>query len=250
MAKNPQYKRNTIQEAYCEFRLTPNSAPKWTPKTPGQIFKALGPDKFPGMEPLNEMMLNVVVDANGQAQQQIVPQPPKVKFSNGDDTRLVQVSPVMFAFNVVKDYPGWEKFQELITSNWDAVSPHLEPVAIERIGLRYINRIPAPASSNIADWLKPSRFIPEALKISNPTVKYRFEYTPKSSDAVVINIIRESGGPFGTDIYFDIDYGRNIGSNINSSELKKITDLLHTEIWEIFDSAKAPKLESFLNGKD
>lgn len=248
MSEHPKFPRNTIQEAVCEFRLRPSDPLSWTPKTPGQIFKALGADKFPGMEPINEVGFEIVVGPDGQAQQRFVQARPRFKFSNPDDTRLVQASPSIYAFNAVRNYPGWVEFQELILENWELVRKEVQPAAIERIGLRYINRIPAPPESQISDWLRHSPYIPEAIDQAASGIKFRLESNLSASDTVIVTILREPLSAQMSDIFLDLDRARlNVGLP-TSAELRNIISSLHEAIWEIFESAKTERFDAYLNG--
>lgn len=249
MREHPKFARDTIQEALCEFRLRPKEEPSWTTKTPGLIFAALGADKFPGMEPINEVGLEIVVGPNGQAQQKFVQAPPRYRFSNADDTRLVQVSPTLYAFNAVRNYPGWVEFQELILANWKIVEKEIQPAAVERIGLRYINRIPAQAESQISDWLRHSPYIPEAIDQATNGIKFRLESNLSEGDTMIVTILREPRGAQISDIFLDLDRARlNVGLPA-PEELRNIITSLHDAIWEIFKSAKTERFDAYLNGK-
>lgn len=249
MPEHPKFPRDTIQEALCEFRLRPSDQPYWTPKTPGLIFAALGTDKFPGMEPINEFGLEIVVGPNGQAQQKFVQGPPRYRFSNADDTRLVQASPTLYAFNTIRSYPGWDEFQKLILDNWAIVQAEVRPSAVERVALRYINRIPAHPESQISDWLKHSAYIPKAIDQATNGLKFRLESNLSDTETVIVSILRDPAGNQTSDIFLDLDRARlNIGLP-SSEELRDIINGLHEAIWEIFESAKTERLDAYLNGK-
>lgn len=246
MSAHPTYPNNTIQEALCELRLRPSKKPAWTTKTPGEIFKALDPKKFPGMEPITEMGVELKIE-DGRPRPQFIQGPPKFRFSNADDTRLVQVSPILYAFNCIESYEHWDLFQDEILSNYGIVYPIIQPEAIERIGIRYINRIPqGEAEAGISKWLQKSRYIPVGVSKAPFGVKYRAECSLTETDMIIVSIITERGDG-NPHVIFDIDRVRILGRALPDDELRDMMNALHEDIWDVFSGAKTKALEAYLN---
>lgn len=246
MSVHPTYPNNTIQEALCELRLRPAKEPAWNTKTPGEIFKALDPANFPGMEPITEMGVELKID-QGQPKPQFIQGPPKFRFSNADDSRLVQASPILYAFSCIRSYEHWDSFREEILSNWTIVRPIIQPEAIERIGIRYINRIPqGEEGAGISKWLQESRYIPKGVSEAPLGVKYRAECNLSEADLIIVSIITDPGD--GTPhIIFDIDRVVRLSRTLSADELKDTMNALHEEIWDVFSGAKTEALEAYLN---
>jgi uncharacterized protein (TIGR04255 family) len=248
MSDHPHYPNDTIQEALCEFRLKPSSRTEWTPKRPGEIMRQLGPNNFPGMEPITEIGIELNFDASGQPQQRIIQGPAKIRFSNDDGTLLVQVSPVLYSFNAVRQYPGWDGMQNLLIDNWKKIMAILAPECIERIGLRYINKIPLTQDHpNISDWLKQSRYIPEAIKDSMLGSKYRFESRISENDIIIVIIVDQKDETGANSLFFDIDRGVTMKNLPDEATLRSEIKRLHDDVWEAFRDAKTPLYDTYLN---
>lgn len=251
MSEHPKYQNDIIQEALCELRLVPSDDTVWGAKTPGQIFKELGPDKFPGMEPISEVGIELHVDQTGQPQQKLIQGPPKFRFINSEETILVQVSPVLFTFNCVKEYPEWENMKNQTIENWDIVRDILKPKAIEKVGLRYINRIPNRIpindSTQTTDWFKPCRYIPEGIGQSQGDLKYHFESGLSDTDRIIIKLINQKDESGKEVIFFDIDRIKLSNGLPEEKEFSDIMEELHNDIWDVFSEAKTDRLEDYLN---
>lgn len=245
--KHPSYPNDTIQEALCEFRFQALPEQSWSLKTPGELFKHLS-KKFPGMEPLKEMEVQLGIDnKTGQTIQRIVESGTKLRFSNDAGTRLVQASPSMFCFNAVKEYPGWETMREEILSNWEIVSNTLNNPEINRIGLRYINRIPLSENHpNLRDWLKPNEYVPQGIIKSESGFSYRLESKLSSENLIIVTIANQKDKDNNAYIFFDVDCVF-LASERNIDNLPSELKILHDEAWTIFDSAKTAVLEKYLN---
>lgn len=244
---HPRYPNPTIQEALCEFRLKPSSQTDWNPKRPGEILGRLDIKRFPGMEPVNELRVELVLDQSGQAQQRIVQGPQKIRYSSDDGTRMVQVSPVVYCFNSVRSYPGWDEFREAIIENWNIVHPFLNPERIERVGLRYINRIPLSAQyAKISDWLRPNKYIPAGISDSLPGSKYRFESKISETDIIIVSLVAQSDNKGIDCVFFDIDRGSSPHNLPDELEIRATIAKLHDDVWDVFSSAKTDLLEDYL----
>ena len=249
MSDHPHYRNPTIQEALCEFRLKPSPNATWNPKKPGEILRSLGIDNFPGMEPLNELNFELSIDASGHPQQRIVQGPQKIRYSSDDGTRMVQVSPNMYCFNSIGKYPGWEEMKKQIISNWHTVQPFVLPERFERVGLRYINRIPFRGGEQpISDWIKPNKHIPDGIIDCIDGITYRFEERRfTKNDVIIVTIVTQSLSANDRHLLFDIDRSHSLQSLPNENNLRSLIEKLHEDVWDVFDSAKTETLYSYLN---
>ena len=67
-----------------------------------------------------------------------------MQFLQEDEGAMVQVGPNLVAVNHLKPYSNWETFKQMIARSLEAYKKVADPQAINRIGLRYINRIEIP----------------------------------------------------------------------------------------------------------
>jgi uncharacterized protein (TIGR04255 family) len=64
-----------------------------------------------------------------------------MQFVSADSSTMVQIGPDLLAVNILKDYPGWERFRELIRKQFEVYCEIANPVSYKRLGLRFINTI-------------------------------------------------------------------------------------------------------------
>jgi uncharacterized protein (TIGR04255 family) len=147
------YTNDPIQEAICEFRFrTPQQG--WS-LLPGQLFDRLK-DEYPA-EPgqdLPQLIPPGVVAPNPNALPlgiQIAiggPPPGRVRLASSDGSRLLLIGQGSFSVHAGRPYPLWETFSASIERALSAFSDVHPSFDIDRIGLRYINRIEGEGTAN------------------------------------------------------------------------------------------------------
>jgi uncharacterized protein (TIGR04255 family) len=141
-----QYKIPPIEEALCEFRLSPDSDWDLTVIGRFQAHENIG-SEYPG-KPVEHQVLegNLRIEAGvpqGLATRQGLM---KVQFPSSDETRLVGVGPNLLSVHVLRPYErdNWDGFKERIRKALEAYDKVAEPKGIVRIGMRYINKVTVP----------------------------------------------------------------------------------------------------------
>ena len=247
MPAHPSYPNDSILEALCELRFERVSDALWS-KAPAELVRKLS-DKLPDMEPVTETGLELLIDKKtGQPVQRVVQGGVKLRFSNEDKSRLVQVSQDLFSFNVINNYPDWKEMHDSIIVYWETVSKILYVNRVSRIGLRYINVVPFnKGTQKISDWLKPSDYIPPIIKESNHGFSYRIETHPAKDITNIVQIAIRDKQDDKSELVFDID--SILIPKFEHNLSNEITTLHNDNIWEIFKSAIASSYEKYLNTK-
>jgi uncharacterized protein (TIGR04255 family) len=133
---------------------------------------------------------------------------------------------------------------------WERARPVLAPATISRVGLRYINRIDREMPSETAgEWLRATRFIPEAVLTSQPGFLLRLEVRNDRENRVIITI-GEVHGPESQrhgSIVFDVDRIVEHAFDPVADTLEDQMNRLHEDLWDVFSSAKTERLERLLN---
>jgi uncharacterized protein (TIGR04255 family) len=252
-SKHPRYPRDTILEALCEFRLKPSARTEWSPRLPATILQKLGAKNFPGMEPVKELGIEMSVDKDTRrTTQRVVEGPPKIRYSSDDGTKLVQVGPNLFCYNTVKKYPGWPEMKRHIKGHWSKLSSVLQPESIERIGLRYINRMPlTPERGSIADWLKPTKFLPQAVIEAMPRSNARIDVQVSERDQVIVmlSVQPEAERSGIKNVILDIDRITYLQKLPSIAELMDSIENMHLDVWNIFDEARTEFMVEYMNQK-
>lgn len=75
-------------------------------------------------------------------------------FKSDDNSKILQVSTEGFTFNKLPPYQSWELFCHEARALWEMFVNKTKPIKINRIGLRYINRIEIPSPiKGIGDYI-------------------------------------------------------------------------------------------------
>jgi len=107
-------------EAICEFRFTLDTA--WDMAVPGLVYKMLR-DEFPVRK------------------QRLLRDVECVLFFTEDGMTFIQLGPRLLSVHVLKSCPTWAWFKSKIELAFSALGQVVEIAGLERISLRYINRI-------------------------------------------------------------------------------------------------------------
>lgn len=76
-------------------------------------------------------------------------------FSRANGTQIFQARLDGFSFSQLPPYHGWESFSDEALRMWHRYLSVVQPLSVDRIGARYINRIDIPKDSiEIKDYLK------------------------------------------------------------------------------------------------
>jgi uncharacterized protein (TIGR04255 family) len=129
-------------------------------------------------------------------------------FSSRDGKRIVQYRLDGFGFNRLRPYSRWEDLRDEARRAWDIYVAHINPVAVSRLAVRYINSIEIPSKSfDYDDYFTAVPKIPDGL----PQVLQHFftrtvvPFPQQGATAVVIQTPSEKQDPLNSAIILDID---------------------------------------------
>jgi uncharacterized protein (TIGR04255 family) len=74
------------------------------------------------------------------------------RLESEDGLRVFQTQLEGFTFSWLRPYRNWTALRAEAQRLWDVYVSELAPTSVKRIALRYINRIPLPASGKLDDW--------------------------------------------------------------------------------------------------
>lgn len=131
-----RYKNPPLVEAVCEFRFDPGTP--WDLAIPGLVFQEIQ-ELFPKRREVK--VLEGTLSAGPGGVQQAVRTQDRVQFLREDERALVHVGPNLLSVNRLKPYATWDEFLPLAEKGLDAYRRVVKPSGLERVGLRYINRI-------------------------------------------------------------------------------------------------------------
>jgi uncharacterized protein (TIGR04255 family) len=108
---------------------------------PGLVYEKIR-DGFPKRRQEKIYETSIAAGPEGIGQQVLTTD--RMQFLREDEKALIQVGPNLLAVNHLRPYPTWQEFFPLIRQGFEAYLAAANPQGIQRIGLRYINRIEIP----------------------------------------------------------------------------------------------------------
>jgi len=180
------------------------------------------------------------------------------RITSRERTRIITAKPESFIVEVV-DYLRFPDFQNLLVLAAQAVENVLQPDGIVRIGLRYINEIPAPEQPpEWSHWLDRSLTAPELprqLTLTDWTGTARYQV---SADQFLVLQYRPSAGPVVSPegplrrprvtegpifvLDFDSFWQPDDIPEFTSDRIGEVADSLHSPLRGLFDSLCQPSL--------
>lgn len=242
------YPNPTITEAVCDIHFRLSSTKEWKASLAGELFKHIQ-DEYPEMEPVVEMGLQFEFGPSG-AGTKIVPQPQKTRFTHATRPLILQLTENGFSISTLSPYQGWQVMKKDALNAWDYIEEVLQPEVINRIGLRYINRIEKETvEDSLEEWLVETDYIPRGVLHSKPGFLLRTQTHLDRENMIIITLgdtDSQRVGEYGA-IIFDIDRIVEQEMAVAQNTLAEELERLHTDIRNVFSSAKGQKLEMMLN---
>lgn len=139
-----KYKNPPIVEALCEFRFEPSDV--WNFTIPGKfhIHEKIK-NEYPNIRHANVIEATVDTTGNNDPNVSVRKEIARIQLVQEDGKRLISLGPDVLSINVLKPYEGWEEFRPRILNALKAYWEVVSPKSVNRIGLRYINKIETPS---------------------------------------------------------------------------------------------------------
>lgn len=235
-----RYANPPIEEAVCEFRLTAET--RWDLTVPGLLYEKLK-GQFPEKEQRMAQEVELIHGPEGLQQQ--IRTSERLLFFTKDRKMLVQIGPRILAVNVLKPYPQWETFKRAIEMAWTNLQSAIEVQGLERIGLRYINRIEFPVPGELADYFDFYPFVGKRLpqQIVNFLAVVEFAYNnDRDRCRLQLASVPTSGTEGKAACILDLDYFLARPRSILPSETLGWIDEAHNRVEELFEGCITDKL--------
>jgi uncharacterized protein (TIGR04255 family) len=154
----PKYKNPPIIESLCEIKFTEDT--NWDITVPGLILEAVK-GEYPIKEQriTREISIPKLISSSGKIQPQIKGADFALFFKE-DKKSEIQIGPRTLLINRFKPYHSWSDFQSQIIYAFQKLSGKVELNGIQRIGLRYINKIEIPMKDNKVELEEYFQFRP------------------------------------------------------------------------------------------
>jgi uncharacterized protein (TIGR04255 family) len=172
---------------------------------------------------------------------------PTVRFSNDAETRLVVVGDGLLSIHMIGDYPGWEEFEERIHEGLRAYTESTEVLSIQRIGIRYINRLEFEGRQiELKDFFTHPPEVPPGSDLAIGDFLLRMEMGVPGRPERVVQTFGSMQAPEGQlAILLDIDVTRDWareGDSLNTDEAMTHVQNLRDVERRIFEALITEKL--------
>jgi len=160
-------------------------------------------------------------------------------FRSKNENKIVQASLDGFTFNKLQPYEDWDKFHGEARKLWELYGKIVKPISIDRIALRYINRIEIPLP--FEDFREYILTIPQIAPGLPQTLSYfllRIEIPNHEigAIAIIIQTVQKPTELQKLPLIFDIDVIKK--ANYTEKE---------SDMWEDFNLLRQFKNEIFFN---
>ena len=167
----PLLSRAPIVEAVIEVRARAETP--WEEQPVTEILKTRMPD-YPGVLSSREVQYTMEVAVAGGAANAAVPDKQLLddmgwrglRFESTDKRHIGQFNRDGFVFSRLAPYESWEQFQREGLRLWELHCELAQPREAQRLGLRFINRIPLPHSGfELEDYLEAPPKAPREIDL-------------------------------------------------------------------------------------
>lgn len=235
-----RYRYPPIIEALCEFRFEP-SVP-WDLAIPGLVYEKVRAN-FPKRK--QAKIFEVNFEASSASLEQRLTSTDRIQFWREDEKALVQVDQNLLAVNQLKPYQSWQDFLPLIRQGFDAYVKVANPKGIQRIGLRYINRIEIPGQDiELEDYLEFRPFVgpdlPQNFDSFFAGIQIPYEQGRESLRLQIASTATEA--PDRAAVLLDLDYYLAQPNHVTLENAFEWVQIAHDHIERVFEACITDRL--------
>ena len=177
-----KYRSPPVVEALCEMYFVGS---QWSSTTPGLFFERINAE-YPETRELQQMEARVNVAPSAQSAQ-FQKLGTRTQFIHKDTTRLVQLEHNLLVVNQLQPYPRFTVWQPTIRTMLGHYAELARPSGIDRIGLRYINKITVPPIPlRMQDYFRIYPEIPAEMEGAHGRFMLRVDVRPHHNDHELI----------------------------------------------------------------
>jgi uncharacterized protein (TIGR04255 family) len=234
------YNSPPIIEAVCEFKFGKDT--KWDITIPGIIYNEVM-SVFPHKEQHAIQEVNVSTENNAPTKKPMARTQIRTinlaRFLSEDKKAIIQVGERVLLVSRLTPYQSWYDFNNHIKYAFKALSQKVTINSIQRIGLRYINRIVVPKKDmRLGDYFEFRPFLGERLR--KPYTSFivgcifPFNDGRDSCKVELSQAVAESSEVSA--FVLDIDYSLSKPQGIDVDQSLEWVDRAHEEIEGIFEA--------------
>ena len=160
------------------------------------------------------------------------------RLTSEDKLHVVQITPAGFTFSWLNPYDSWESFRDHTREAWESYKYFMNPVTVNRVAIRYINRLDLPASNPLESYLELFARIPiryPVRVVASYFLQLQIPQTDLESMLVINQAQVEPPNPDTLSIILDFDLFRQSNWSIERDDA----------IWLLLEQLRERKNELF-----
>jgi uncharacterized protein (TIGR04255 family) len=253
------YKNPPVQEAVCEFHFAPlKGDPEWDLTLPGKLQLDPRLAEYSGPSRQQTMQSIVAGGPKGEPAFNLQSSLFRIHLPTQDDRALLSLGHNTLGVVVLRPYEGWENFRPRIMNALEVFCSKSGLTIVNRIGVRYINRIvtPVPDASTASKFMTGLRTHIEAVEADGKTkrtsrltaLNSRQEFVTSDNIKVLVTHATLDPQTTGTAEYLlDIDIAWDRQPLTGENEMVPMVDKLHEIEGAVFESLITEEARKLFN---
>ncbi len=162
-----------------------------------------------------------------------------------DGISVVQASTGGFTFSRLRPYESWEALRDRAKELWSIYQEVVAPSTVERIAVRYINRIEIPAGEDFSTYFRTTFVVAPELPqaVSNFLLRIQLPFPSENALAIVTQTVSQPSTPGRVPYIFDIDVFRTNSTGDTESIWRQLEELRVIKNRIFFDGVSEKALE-------
>lgn len=236
------YASPPIIDAIIEFKFKGDCKEKELKKIIKKLKKT-----YENYERLNNVKVKIDIQSDSGITSSTSNSTPEIthRFSSENMTQQLLVENNGFKFSQLAPYGGWENFIERVISDFNQLRGLFGNESLERIGVRYVNRVDIPITAKIVEYEKYINVYPHLPSVLNQLSQYAVQaqiFLPDLESIVMLNsaIVKPILDNF-LSIVIDQDIIKSDCSKLSNEEVFNYLESVRKKKNEIFESCITDK---------
>lgn len=235
MPKTVCFERSPLIEAICEFRFVAGES-GWDGTIPG-LFWDRWRTELPKKQDRHIVHFDTQqspeeISAGFGAEQ-------RMQFLSKDGKRMALLGANVLSLHLKQPYSNWEDFRAFIGRALEDYRAIAAPKKLERVGLRYINRIEVPEGEKVTDFLTHTPTLPGKRDQKWATWGLHAEIPHDKARALMIYRLGQAPSPPGG-LLLDMDFSTGEAHRLPFKNVMSWVEIAHSEIEKLFLESLTP----------
>lgn len=198
---------------------------------------------YPNHQELQNLSLKVALGVGGGGNQSAntdVQKDAGKRFMSSDMTELAVIFPSTITLSQLAPYPGWEHFFERFKRDWIIFKRIFKHRQIQRIGVRYINRIDIPCENQLVNLEDYLTFTPNVTDKYGPLNAFAVQAAVFMQDIQCKLTINSAAVPSpildSASFVVDQDIAREVTVPQKDEDIYQLLNQIRTRKNEVFES--------------